>query len=107
MHGTVVYEIDGTNYYVTTTQSKTVEKFSGEKKLKFIKKVAYYSGPPGGEVPSPEGTGRTAVLTASKSSEEPKGEEEQPEEEAEEEERVSIPSVADFMDSEKESGYHS
>lgn len=107
MHGTVVYEIDGTNYYVTTTQSKTVEKFSGEKKLKFIKKVAYYSGPPGGEVPSPEGTGRTAVLTASKSIEEPKGKKEQHEEKAEAKEKVSISSVADLMDAEEESGYHS
>jgi len=69
MHGTVVYEIDGLCYYVTTIQDKTLKKFPEDKRYKLVKKVAYASGPPGASVNSPEGSGRVAVLTESKSAE--------------------------------------
>ena len=49
------YEIGDICYYVTTGQDRVLDKFEGEKKLKFIKRTAFASGPLGEPIKGPHG----------------------------------------------------
>lgn len=52
----ICYEIKGTCYYVTGAQDRVLQKFSGAKKDKFIKKTSFARGKLGEPIKNSEGS---------------------------------------------------